>query len=93
VGADAWAAAALEADLDLAGGRAAVAGNGVAVITQLRHDSDAVAATGDAMAWLPGGDAREARLHPQTIGGTTIARLAVAVVACLVPGQLAIATA
>jgi len=50
MGADARAAAALEANLDLAGGRAAVAGNVVSVITQLRQDSDAVPATGNAMA-------------------------------------------
>jgi hypothetical protein len=87
------AAAALVTKLDLAGGRAAVAGSRVSVITLLGRDKDSVAATGDAVTELPGRDAGVARLNPQTVGGTAIAGDSVAVIAGLVFGQSAVTTA
>jgi hypothetical protein len=86
------AAAALVAKLDLAGGRAAVACDSVPVITLLRRDLDAVAAAGDLMTGLSSG-AGVARLYSAAVGGTAIVRHSVVVVAGLVFGENAIATA
>src|SRR5262249_49436990 len=88
--ADARAAAALPADLDLAGRGAAVACGRVTVVAELGQDLHAVATARDPVAGLPGGLAREPRLDDEAIRRAPVARHLVAVVARLVARPLAV---
>ena len=83
-GAYAGVARALEAELRLACGRAAVTRCVVAVVAKLRQHHRAVATAGDPVAGLPGRNARVSGLDGQTVGGAAVSRDLVAVVAGLV---------
>jgi hypothetical protein len=77
----------LVSELDLAGFRTAVTRGSIAVVAQLRHDRDTIAAPRNAVAGSARRNARETRLDLHTIGQATIARFSIAVIAGLVLSQ------